>query len=492
MVSDQINRISALPLFTILAGALGFIFVLFVPGERLFSDPDTLMHITSGQWILASGYVPTTDPFSFNTVGKYWVNHQWLAQTAMAWVIQYMGLSGLHFVIAALFGITLALEAFFLLKRIPPIYVFLLLVLCVFSLAGHLLVRPHLFTWPIMVLWFSVLFKTVEGAKKPPYWLALLMIPWANLHGSFILGLVLIPFFFLQAIYGQAKERRVGLYLPWALFLLLSGVFSLITPFGIDGLIFGAEHISSNYIKHIVEWAPASGFNFLPILFWMVLILSLSLLGAMRMSPPRFLLLIGLLYEAAMHVRYVSIFGLVVPLLLASPMASYFHSRSALKSSHPQLAPHIPMANRRLIYGIGACLLIVVAAVLPLSKQVVDNSSPAAIAPIEALNAARRCRAEGKVLNHYNLGGFLISQGVPVYVDGRADLYGNAFIADYFSLIHTSDNNILKKNLADKNIAWTIFPPDESILLYLDGQSDWKRIYADKFAVVHMKGKDCP
>ncbi len=491
MVSDQLKRISALPLFSILAGALGFIFVLFVPGERLFSDPDTLMHITSGQWILASGYVPTTDPFSFNTVDKYWVNHQWLAQTIMAWVNHHTGFSGLHFLIAALFGMTLSLEAFFLLKRIPPIYVVLLLVLCVFSLAGHLLVRPHVFTWPITVLWFSALFNTVEGAKKPPYWLALLMIPWANLHGSFILGLALIPFFFLQAIYGQAKEQRLGQYLPWALFLMLSGAFSLITPFGIDGLKFGADHISSDYIKHIVEWAPASGFNFLPILFWVILIFSLSLLGTMRMTPPRFLLLIGLLYEAVMHVRYVSIFGLVVPLLLASPMASYFHSRSALKSSNPQLAPRAPMANRRVIYGIGACLIVVVAALIPLSKQVVDNSSPAAITPIEALNAARKCRAEGKVLNHYNLGGFLISQGVPVYVDGRADLYGNAFIADYFSLIHSSDVHFLKKNLAEKNIAWTIFPPGESILLYLDGQSNWRKIYADQYAVVHMKGEGC-
>ena len=492
MASDQLNRISALPLFTILAGALGFIFVLFVPGERLFADPDTLMHITSGQWILASGYVPTTDPFSFNTIGKYWVNHQWLAQAAMAWVNQYTGVFGLRFLIALLFGMTLALEAFFLLKRIPPIYVFLLLVLCVFSLAGHLLVRPHIFTWPIMVLWFSALFNAVESAKKPPYWLALLMIPWANLHGSFILGLVLIPFFFLQAIYGQSKEQRLGQYLPWALFLLISGAFSLITPFGIDGLKFVAGHISSDYIKHIVEWAPTSGFNFLPILFWVILILSLSLLGAMRMTPPRFILLMGLLYEAVMHMRYVSIFGLVVPLLLASPMASYFHSRSALKSTHPQLAPSKLMANRRVIHGIGACLFVAVAALISLSKQVVDNASPAVIAPIEALNAARRCRAEGKVLNHYNLGGFLISQGVPVYVDGRADLYGNAFIADYFSLTHSSDINFLQKNLAEKNIAWTIFPPDSSIFLYLDGQSNWRRIYADKFAVVHMKDGDCP
>lgn len=476
-----------MPAIVLLAGLLSYAFVLFLPSDNLFLDPDTLMHIAAGNWILQHQMVPQIDPFSFNTAGKAWIDHEWLAQCLMALTDQWGGLFGLRVLMAGLFGLTIALEAKFLIQRTPPIYTILLLVFCVFSLASHLLVRPHLFTWPIIVFWFSVLFDVVEGRRQLPYWLALLMIPWANLHGSFILGLALTPFFFLQAYFQRPKEERSKTIRPWALFILLSGLFSLVTPYGISGLKFGTDLISSEYISWIVEWAPTSGAQMQPLLIWVLLILGLSLLGGLSIPVTRFILFAGLFYEATQHVRYVSIFGLLAPLMFASAIGAFYYRRHAPGNSASSLETSFEKLSKPMrwqSYFIGLALIV---AVTRVADSSVVSMTPPVSAPIEALKAARSDGAQGRVLNFYNFGGFLISQGVPVFIDGRADLYGNKSVNDYFSLIYSSDPEHIRTGLAQNKITWTIFPPNQKIVLYLDSQPNWKRIYEDKVAVVHVK-----
>ncbi len=445
------------------------------------------MHITSGKWILQHQLVPQIDPFSFNTADKLWVDHEWLAQCLMALADQWGGLFGLRVMMASLFGLTIALEARFLIKRTPPIYTILLLVLCIFSMASHLLVRPHVFTWPIIVLWFSVLFDVVEGRRKLPYWLALLMIPWANLHGSFILGLALTPFFFLQAYCAAPKDERTKLILPWALFILLSGLLSLLTPYGLSGLKFGTDLINSEYISWIVEWAPTSGPQMQPMLFWVLLILGLSLIGGLRISVTRFILFAGLLYEATQHVRYVSIFGLLAPLIFASAIGAFYYARQARAGSESSLDHAFEKLSKSMHWRswlIGLALLLLITKV---ADSTVISATPPVSAPMKALQLAQKHDVQGKVLNFYNFGGFLISQGIPVFIDGRADLYGNKAVNDYFSLIYSSDVEFISKSLAQNNIAWTIFPPNQKIVLFLDTQQNWKRIYEDDVAVVHQR-----
>ena len=459
---------------------------MFLPSDNLFLDPDTLMPITAGKWILQHQYVPLIDPFSFNTAGRTWIDHEWLAQCFMALADQWGGLFGLRVLMAGLFALTIAFEAQFLIKRTPPIYTILLLVLCVFSLASHLLVRPHLFTWPIIVIWFSVLFDVVEGRRKLPYWLSLLMIPWANLHGSFILGLALTPFFFLQAYYSTPKEERKRTIQPWAIFLLLSGLLSLATPYGISGLKFGTDLINSEYIGHIVEWAPTSGPQMQPMLFWVLLILGLSLLGGLSISATRFILFAGLLYEATQHVRYVSIFGLLAPLIFASAIGAFYYQRqsqngtSSLDTGFAKLAN--PIHWRSYLFG-----FLSFVAITQLANSAVLSETPSVSAPMKALKAAQEQGIKGNVLNFYNFGGFLISQGVPVFIDGRADLYGNQAVNDYFSLIYSSDTDSIRHSLMQKDVTWTIFPPNQKIILFLDSQKDWQRVYEDKVAVVHRR-----
>src|ERR1700677_4535474 len=43
-------------------------------------DPDLWWHLRTGQWILDTGHVPHSDPFSFTRTGQVWVAHEWLSE----------------------------------------------------------------------------------------------------------------------------------------------------------------------------------------------------------------------------------------------------------------------------------------------------------------------------------------------------------------------------------------------------------------------------
>ena len=43
-------------------------------------DPDLWWHLRTGQWIVETGHVPHSDPFSFTRAGHAWVSHEWLSE----------------------------------------------------------------------------------------------------------------------------------------------------------------------------------------------------------------------------------------------------------------------------------------------------------------------------------------------------------------------------------------------------------------------------
>src|SRR5258706_3622287 len=95
-------------------------------------------------------------------------------------------------------------------------------------------------------------------------------------------------------------------------------------------------------------------------------------------------------------------------------------------------------------------------------------------APASALQAARAAGLNGPVLNNYNFGGFLIFSGVPVFIDGRADLYGDDFIRGYGGLFGGGSAETLRKSLEQYAMQWTIFEPVNGVMRLLDRLPGWE------------------
>ena len=93
-------------------------------------------------------------------------------------------------------------------------------------------------------------------------------------------------------------------------------------------------------------------------------------------------------------------------------------------------------------------------------------------------------------MNSYNFGGYLIYRGIPVLIDGRADMYGDPFMKQYVAATTLSEAEALPALLAKFRIQWTLLQPGTPAIALLDRLPGWRRVYADDVAVVHAAGLD--
>jgi hypothetical protein len=108
-------------------------------------NDDAGFHIASGRWILATGHVPATNPFTYAHDGATWVQHQWLPAVAIAWLVDHGGIPLLIGVKAALVGLAFALMALSLARtRLPTAASVLLLTVAVTACAFRFYERPYL------------------------------------------------------------------------------------------------------------------------------------------------------------------------------------------------------------------------------------------------------------------------------------------------------------------------------------------------------------
>src|SRR6266849_1205417 len=173
----------------LLVGLLVFAIVL-ASGATLLGDPDTYWHISTGRWIMAHRAVPHADMFSYSVSGAPWVAHEWLSEVVIAAAFDGFGWAGLVAVTAFAFAAGMAILTSLLLRWLEPAYALLGMATAWTMGSPHLLARPHAFALPCLVLWLGALLDARERNRAPPVHAALIMLMWANLHGSFMVGLV--------------------------------------------------------------------------------------------------------------------------------------------------------------------------------------------------------------------------------------------------------------------------------------------------------------
>jgi hypothetical protein len=108
------------------------------------------------------------------------------------------------------------------------------------------------------------------------------------------------------------------------------------------------------------------------------------------------------------------------------------------------------------------------------------------VTPATALAHAPRMLREMPVLNDYAFGGALIWNGVRPFIDSRADLYGDIFLGNY-AHITSPDKDALASTLTFHHVRWTIFRREAPVVKLLDATPGWRRFYADKLAVIHVR-----
>jgi hypothetical protein len=94
-----------------------------------------------------------------------------------------------------------------------------------------------------------------------------------------------------------------------------------------------------------------------------------------------------------------------------------------------------------------------------------------------------------RILNDLPFGGYLIWRHIPVFVDGRAELYGEAFEMAYCRALQLQDVNEFLDILKTYDIDAVLLTPSTPAAGLLDHIGGWQRAYSDSNAVLHVRSK---
>jgi hypothetical protein len=192
------TRLRLLPSFGSIFFLLIFIILLLKSGSLLLADGDTGYHIRTGEFIIQNWTIPTHDIFSYLTPAPKWVAHEWLSEVLMAIIYRGAGLSG----IVIFFSLFLALTHVFLYQILrrscsDVLLTLVITVLAVTTSSTHWLARPHIFSLALMIAWYHTLNEYQFHHRNTLHYLPLLMLVWVNLHGGFIIGLIMLAVYAL-------------------------------------------------------------------------------------------------------------------------------------------------------------------------------------------------------------------------------------------------------------------------------------------------------
>lgn len=451
----------------------GIYSLLLLLGPQLLNDPDTYSHVAFGRWIIAHRTVPFVDPFTHTAAGMHWVAFEWLSQVMYAAAHVLGGWSAVVVLAAGAVALSFALLTRFLLRELAPIPTLVLVTAAFVLVSPHVLARPHVLAFPIMVIWVAGLVRAVDNGERPPFWLLPLMTLWANLHGSFTFGLAIIFPIAFEALWNAPTTARKHLVRQWLTFAVVALLAGSLTPYG-------AELVEVTYriialgpmLLLVTEWRPQ---DFSQLRAFEVILLSgvgYALYRRIALPPLRILMLLGLVHLALSQSRHADLLALLAPLFLARPLAQ---NAGFTADAEPEQDQGRSMA--------AVAALVAIASVFAGMRQV----SPAERITPAAAVAAADLRNAGAILNEYNFGGYLDYVGIAPFIDGRNELYGAAFNLRYHRATTLQSVPEFLQLLKDYKIQATLLAPQTPAAVFLDFLPEWKKVYADQVAVVHVR-----
>ena len=311
-------------LWVTLAVALPVLLALLVPLPAV----DLAYQVRAGDEILRSGALPGVDTYTFTVAGTSWTDQQWLAQVILA---VGHGLGGWELLVvlrAALIGLSITLLVDVAIVRGMAVRTAAVLALVAFVVAAPALaLRPQLLG---IALFCVLLALAVRRHRHPRAWWAapVLIALWANVHGSFVLGPLLLGWAWLDDV-ARGRTSRGSLAV-----LVIGVTATLITPFG-PGVWAYAAGIGTDptITTQVSEWQRTSPFTVTGLLFYAsaLAVVGLAIRGRSELRWPDWLWLAGMVAIGAWAERGVAWWPFGAVLVVAPALARLGAGRPALR-----------------------------------------------------------------------------------------------------------------------------------------------------------------
>jgi len=465
------------------------------------SNNDIWLHLKSGSLILSRGAVPRVEEYTFTREGTPLVDHEWLSQVIFFVSYAAMGLAGLGLLkgllLAATLGVVFIESGRAAAGEGPPGDAGRLAVAAIASagaallVASHLFIRPHLFTFLLSALFAAILPRL--GSASPRAWwrwasaLAGLQILWVNLHGGFVVGILLAA---VHAVATAIRRRKIVPDLALPPFL---AAVSCLNPYG-PGIYSLVGALNDPAFKDlIVEWKSPfrDPFVLTPLFWvyvaWLAVILPAAVWALARRDLFRGLTALLLVTMSAASRRHVSLLGVVTAPLLAQALAA-LGGRFGLSVR----------AGKAAAWGAAATVLGAAAFVatvgLPWERGEwrPPGSGIGENIPVEALKVMRDDGLKGRVGCSLSFGSYLTWAGWPdlrASIDSRLEVFGGEFLRWYEASMRSPDGfrELRRKEPFDIALLSWQQASSAGAVSSLASDPGWALIYFDDVAALYVK-----
>jgi hypothetical protein len=468
---------------------------IFAMSVRENIDADLWWHLRTGEAIVANGRPPTTDLFSYTIPDHLWIVQQWLTDLFMWQLYQVAGLPGLIIVFALV--VTAAFMLVYACCAGRPYLATFVILLAYLTSALPVGARPQMFNMLFLALCLLIIERV--RARKWREWTLFLLPPitllWANMHSGFLTGIVVLGAY----VAGEAVQRWLKkpdeLTLEWsgvwklAAAVALSLLAALVNPSGLDLLLFPLGTLGSEAIQgNIVEWFSP---DFHSPYWWffgaMLALGAISLIVSQRrVTATDLLIFLGTGWMGLTSVRHIPLFALAAAPVIARHLLSAFEGTRLYPLLAGEHATTHPSRFSRLLNTAVLLLMLLVAAVwaqtrLDNMEYIINTRFPVAAVDFIEANGL----ADGRIFNAYNWGGYLIWRRIPVFIDGRTELYGDAFFRDYLQTFQVREG--WARPLDEYAVDTVLVDTGSPLATLLHTAAGWQEVYRDEIATIFTR-----
>lgn len=377
------------------------------------ADTDFWWHLKTGQFLFEQRALPVPDPFAFTTalnppaypgedqVRRFNLTHEWLAQAALYAVYTIGGLPAIILVRALLLGAFCGLAGLLAARRSGSFYLGIAAAFASATLAIHFTAdRPALFTFCMVAVFVAIL-----EYRRFLWTLPLLAVLWANCHGGFVLGWVVVLAYCAGTVRFSSRSPippdRLRLWLAAAGVVVFSGLNP--NGFGVLGTLL--RYRQSAMTANLIEWSPPYLWG--PPYAFDILLYSAAVLLAVswrRVTTSDWALFAAFGAAALAAFRNIPLIGFLAPVLIAS----YF----PVKLRVPRIAAWLLPALLASVLAIGVA-----------RGSFFQLRASMWKFPAGAADYLLHNHIAGPLFNTWEEGGYLIWRLWPqqrVFIDGRA------------------------------------------------------------------------
>jgi hypothetical protein len=509
------------------------------------TDVDMWWHLATGRYIVETGVIPQTDPFSYTAAGQPWVAHEWLAEIGMFLLYRSGGYLAMVVCFASLITLTywLALRTLRTLGIGLPASVCITFWIAFMSMAGwH--VRPQAFSYLFFSFFLYLLIRARSHNDRRLWLLPLTMVVWVNLHGGYIMGLILVGLFitgeginrlresrgkggaergndgetrrgrnFLSAQHPAPNTQDAGLRardsaLPYRRLIAIAGatiLAAVANPQGISMLLYpftyaGTQNAS---MKFITEWQSP---NFHHYFFFVFGASMMVLMIAPSRKPVDWGLCIPLLALTAMSLQsvrvipfYAIVAAPVLGLRLAPPKLDIQNpepkTQNQTQHSDQDAGPRTQDSGLRPRHStplnwllLAVCLAAMFSTLLLTDRAQLGPEPRMGDFPTQGAQYIKDSGLQGNIFNTFHWGGYLIwffYPERPVFVDGRPDMYGDPFMEKYRK-IHDARPG-WEQVLNEYQVDIALVEKDGRVATLLAASDEWEEVFRGEIELVFVR-----